>query len=292
MKDPVIISAVRTPIGKFQGALKHLHRHSTGKPGRARRSRARGAVSGTDRRSHHGQCRLRRSWPESRPSGRTRRRTASRCRGNDDQQGLRIRTEGRGLAAQGILTGDSEIVVAGGMESMSNAPYLLPERARRISPWQWHDRRFDDPRRSVGRLRELPHGKYRRDRGRKISRVARTSGRIRAEQPSQGGRRRFVAGKFTDEIVPVPIPQKTRRSPALRYRRISSRPTPPREALRALKPAFKKDGTVTAGNAPGVNDGAAALVVTSAERAAQLGKTPLARIVGQAVSGIEPMLLS
>jgi acetyl-CoA C-acetyltransferase len=71
----------------------------------------------------------------------------------------------------------------------------------------------------------------------------------------------------------------------------SPRPDATIEALRALKPAFKKDGTVTAGNAPGVNDGAAALIVTSAERARALGKTPLARIVGQAVSGIEPSLV-
>src|SRR5205823_7693813 len=93
------------------------------------------------------------------------------------------------------------------------------------------------------------------------------------------------AGKFRDEIVPVPIPQR-KGDPLLFDTDESPRADASIEALRALKPAFKKDGTVTAGNAPGVNDGAAALVVTSAERAASLRKKPIARIVGQAVSGI------
>ncbi len=98
------------------------------------------------------------------------------------------------------------------------------------------------------------------------------------------------AGRFKDEIVAVPIPQK-KGDPVLFDTDESPRADASVESLRALKPAFKKDGTVTAGNAPGVNDGAAALVITSAERAAALGKTPLARIVGQSVSGIEPALV-
>src|SRR5438876_9294358 len=98
------------------------------------------------------------------------------------------------------------------------------------------------------------------------------------------------AGKFRDEIVPVPIPQR-KGDPVLCDTEESPRAEASIEALRALKPAFKKDGTVTAGNAPGVNDGAAALVVTSAERAGALGRKPMARIIGQAVSGIEPALV-
>src|SRR4030095_798339 len=98
------------------------------------------------------------------------------------------------------------------------------------------------------------------------------------------------SGKFTDEILPVPIPQK-QGNPLLFDTDESPRKDSSLEKLASLKPAFKKDGTVTAGNAPGVNDGAAALVVTSAARAAQLGVPPMARIAGQAVSGIEPMLL-
>jgi acetyl-CoA C-acetyltransferase len=99
-----------------------------------------------------------------------------------------------------------------------------------------------------------------------------------------------TAGKFKDEMLPVPIPQK-KGDPVLFDRDESVRPETTIETLRALKPAFKKDGTVTAGNAPPVNDGAAALVVTSAERAQQLGVTPIARVVAQATSGMQPKML-
>jgi acetyl-CoA C-acetyltransferase len=98
------------------------------------------------------------------------------------------------------------------------------------------------------------------------------------------------AGKFRAEIVPIAIPQR-KGDPVLFDTDESPRPDATIEALRALKPAFKKDGTVTAGNAPGVNDGAAALVVTSAGRASALNKKPLARIAGHSVSGIEPALV-
>jgi acetyl-CoA C-acetyltransferase len=97
-------------------------------------------------------------------------------------------------------------------------------------------------------------------------------------------------GRFNEEIVGIPISQK--HGDFLLFNTDEGpRPDASIEALRALKPAFKKDGTVTAGNAPGVNDGAAAVIVTSLERAGQLGKTPLARIAGHAVSGIEPALV-
>src|SRR5205085_6553163 len=97
-------------------------------------------------------------------------------------------------------------------------------------------------------------------------------------------------GRFTQEIVPVSIPQK-QGDPTVFENDEGPRPDTSIESLRALRPAFKKDGTVTAGNAPGVNDGAAAVVVTSLENAERLGKTPLARIAGHAVSGIEPALV-
>jgi acetyl-CoA C-acetyltransferase len=118
--------------------------------------------------------------------------------------------------------------------------------------------------------------------------------RERQDEFALNSHRKAVAamqsGKFTNEILPVSIPQK-QGNPLLFDTDESPRKDSTIEKLASLKPAFKKDGTVTAGNAPGVNDGAAAVVVTSAERAAQLGLSPLARIAGQAVSGIEPMLL-
>jgi acetyl-CoA C-acetyltransferase len=118
--------------------------------------------------------------------------------------------------------------------------------------------------------------------------------RERQDEFALGSHRKAIAaikaGRFRDEIVSVPVPQR-KGDPVLFDTDESPRPDASIEALRALKPAFKKDGTVTAGNAPGVNDGAAAVVVMSAEQASALGKTPIARIVGQAVSGIEPSLV-
>ncbi|HLQ78794.1 MAG TPA: acetyl-CoA C-acyltransferase, partial [Terriglobia bacterium] len=118
--------------------------------------------------------------------------------------------------------------------------------------------------------------------------------RERQDEYALNSHRKAVAaiqgGRFKDEIAPVPVPQR-RGTPLLFETDESPRPDTTIEALRALKPAFRKDGTVTAGNAPGVNDGAAALVLTTVERAEQLGKAPIARIVGHAVSGIEPALV-
>jgi acetyl-CoA C-acetyltransferase len=194
-----------------------------------------------------------------------------------------------GLAAQGILTGDSEIVVAGGMESMSNTPYLL-QNARdgyRIGDGTLVDSMIHD-----GLLDAYEHC-HMGNTGEIVAEKYRVS-RERQDEFALGSHRKAIAamesGKFKNEIIPVPIPQ--RKSDSLLVDTDESpRKDTTLEKLASLKPAFKKDGTVTAGNAPGVNDGAAALAVTSATRATQLGLKPIARIAGQAVSGIEPMLL-
>jgi acetyl-CoA C-acetyltransferase len=194
-----------------------------------------------------------------------------------------------GLAAQAIQTGDSDIVIAGGMESMSNAPYLLP-KARdgyRLGHGTILDSMIQDGLWDVyenihmGNTGEIVAEKYH------VSRE-------RQDEYALGSHRKAVAairaGRFHDEIVPVQIPQ-SKGEPVSVDTDEAPRPEATIESLRALKPAFKKDGTVTAGNAPGVNDGAAALVVTSAERAKALGKTPMGRIAGHAVSGIEPLMV-
>ncbi len=194
-----------------------------------------------------------------------------------------------GLAAQAIQAGDSEIVIAGGMESMSNAPYLLP-KAREgyrlgngtLVDSMVHDGLWDAYENyHMGNTGEIVAEKYR------VSRERQDEYALNSHRKAVAAMR---AGKFKDEIIPVPIPQKKGESLPFDSDE-APRPDASIESLRALKPAFKKDGTVTAGNAPGVNDAAAALVVTSAERAAALGKIPLARIVGQATSGIEPSLV-
>jgi acetyl-CoA C-acetyltransferase len=193
------------------------------------------------------------------------------------------------LAAQAVQTGDSEIVIAGGMESMSNAPYLLPNAREgyrlgngTIIDSMVHDGLWDAYEDiHMGITGEIVAEKYR------VSRERQDEFALNSHRKAVAAIR---AGRFRDEIVAVAIPQR-KGDPIMFDIDESPRPDATIETLRSLKPAFKKDGTVTAGNAPGVNDGAAAVIVTSAERAAALGKTPIARIVGHAVSGIEPSLV-
>jgi acetyl-CoA C-acetyltransferase len=194
-----------------------------------------------------------------------------------------------GLAAQAIQTGDSDIVIAGGMESMTNAPYLLPGAREgyrlghsTIVDSMIHDGLWDAYENfHMGNTGEIVAERYH------VSRERQDDYALNSHRKAVAAIR---AGKFKEEIAPIPIPQR-KGDPIPVDTDESPRPDASIEALRALKPAFKKDGTVTAGNAPGVNDGAAALVVTSADRAAALGKQPMARIAGQAVSGIEPALV-
>ncbi len=174
------------------------------------------------------------------------------------------------LAAQGIATGDIDVAVAGGMESMSNCPYLLHARARRPAHGRRHDRRLDDPRRPVGLVPQHPHGPDRRARRRRrtasrarsrIATPSRATARPRTRRARAGSRTRSCRSRFRRR-------RATRSSSIATSRSARTRRA---ESLARLKPAFKKDGTVTAGNAPGVNDGAAALVVMGADvaRAAQ-----------------------
>jgi len=187
------------------------------------------------------------------------------------------------------MTGDSDIVAAGGMESMSNTPYMLP-KARdgyrlgdgTIVDSMIHDGLWDAFEKfHMGNTGEIVAEKYR------VSRERQDEYALNSHRKALDAIRN---GKFRDEIVGVLVPQK--RGDALLFDTDEGpRSDTSMEALRSLKPAFKKDGTVTAGNAPGVNDAAAAVIVTSLERASQLGRTPLARIAGHTVSGIEPALV-
>jgi len=193
------------------------------------------------------------------------------------------------LAAQGIATGDTDIVVAGGMESMSNAPYLLT-RAReglRLGHGEVVDSMIHDG------LWEAYEDYHMGCCGEIVAENFGV-GRKQQDEFALESHRRAVAaikaGKFKDEILPVPIPQK-KGDPVPFDTDESPREDTSLETLGRLKPAFKEGGTVTAGNAPGVNDGAAALVVTSSERAKALGRKPMARIVAQAVSGVEPKMV-
>ena len=190
------------------------------------------------------------------------------------------------LAAQAIGVGDTEVIVAGGMESMSNCPYLL-DRAReglRMGHGQVIDSMINDglwcsfEQCHMGNAGEVVASEYHIDRECQ-DRYAVESHRRAAAATAEG--------RFTAELLPVSIPQK-KGAPIVIDRDESVRPETSMGTLGALRPAFKQDGTVTAGNAPPVNDGAAALVVMSAERAARLNARPMARIVGQATSGLAP----
>jgi acetyl-CoA C-acetyltransferase len=289
MKEIVIISAVRTPVGKFQGALKSMTAPQLGAlvvrtaveraglpPEQIDEVIMGNVVSAGLGQNPARQAALRGGLPTDVAA-----MTINKVCGS----GLKA----VGLAAQGIQTGDSDIVVAGGMESMTNAPYLLPGAREgyrlghsTIVDSMIHDGLWDAYENfHMGNTGEIVAERYH------VSRERQDEYALNSHRKAVAAIR---AGKFRDEIVPVPIPQR-KGDPILFDTDESPRPDASIESLRALKPAFKKDGTVTAGNAPGVNDGAAVLVVTSADRAAALRKKPLARIVGQAVSGIEPALV-
>jgi len=192
-----------------------------------------------------------------------------------------------GLAAQAIQTGNAEVVVAGGMESMSNCPYLLPtaRAGMRMGHQQVLDSMIQDG------LWDAFHDCH---MGLTGEWVAEKYGVTREDQDefAVNSHRKAVAAqeacRFLSQIAAVDVPLPKGQTARVEEDE-GPRKDAPVESLRKLKPAFKKDGTVTAGNAPGTNDGAAALMVTSQAVAARLGRTPMARIAGQSTSGVEPM---
>jgi acetyl-CoA C-acetyltransferase len=192
------------------------------------------------------------------------------------------------LAAQAIQTGNAEIVVAGGMESMSNAPYLLPQARTgfRMGHAVAVDSMIQDGLWDVyndfhmGQTAEKVAEKH------SITRVEQDAYAVNSHRKAAEA---WASGRFAEEVVGVEIPAKKKGAAAEIFARDEAvRADTSMEALSALKPAFRKNGTVTAGNAPGVNDGAAALVVTSARRARELGLRALVRIKAQAASGVAP----
>jgi acetyl-CoA C-acetyltransferase len=193
------------------------------------------------------------------------------------------------LGAQAIAAGDADIVVAGGMESMTNAPYLM-NKAR------WGLRMGDEPLVDSMLRDGLLDPWTGAHMGITAENVAERFGIGRAEQDafaSESVRRALHAvgaGDFRDEIVPIEVRQ--RKGPSFVFETDElprTRPDP--NVMRTLRPAFKKDGTVTAGNASGINDGAAAVVLLAAERAADLDVVPLGRVRASASAGVEPQLM-
>lgn len=284
MRDVVIVSAVRTPVGKFLGALSDIAAVDLGAI--AVREAVRRAALAPDTID---ECIMGCVLPAG--LGQNPARQAA-LRGGlaDTVSALTINMVcGSGLksvalAAQAIMTGTAEIAVAGGMESMSNAPYLSPQTRKGT--------RFGDARlidsvikdglwcahsdMHMGLTGELVAEKYSITRDMQ-DRYALESHRRAASAWNEG--------RFSAETIPVPTPT---RSPAELRRDESVRDNASLDALAKLAPAFKPDGTVTAGNAPGMNDGAAAVILISAERARQLNLKPMVTIRAQATSGIAP----
>jgi acetyl-CoA C-acetyltransferase len=284
--DVVIASAVRTATGKFLGALKGFTAPQLGALVVAEAVRRAGidpsivdeCIMGNVVSAGQGQNPARQAALTGGLSNHVAALTINKVCGS----GLKAVM----LAAQGVATGDIDVAVAGGMESMSNAPYLLP-RAReglRMGHGEIVDSMIHDglwcafEQCHMGRAGEVVADHYH------VGREAQDEYAARSHAKAA---RATEEGLFRDEILPIAIPQKN--GPSVLFDRDESiRADASRASLAALKPAFKKDGSVTAGNAPPVNDGASAVVVMSAERARSLAVTPLARIAGQATSGLAP----
>ena len=284
--DAVIVSAVRTATGKFLGALKPFTAPQLG----AIVIREAVARAGIDPAVVE-ECIMGNVVSAGLGQAPARQAALRGGLGNEVAALTINKVCGSGLkavmlAAQGIAVGDSDVVVAGGMESMSNCPYLLSgaREGLRLGHSQAVDSMINDGlwctfedwhMGNAGEVVAVDFGITRRAQ----DEFAMNSHRKAAEATA--------AGRFRAEIVPVNIPQK-KGDPIVFDRDESIREDTSMAALSALKPAFNADGTVTAGNAPPVNDGAAAVVVMSARRARELSVAPIARIAGQATSGLAP----
>jgi acetyl-CoA C-acetyltransferase len=287
MSDSVVVlSAVRLPTGRFLGALKDFSAPELGALVVREAVRRAGIDAALVEQCYMGNV-------VSAGLGQAPARQAALRGGlSDDVSAVTVNQVcGSGLravmlGAQAIQAGDASVVVAGGMESMSRAPYLL-SRVREglrmghgevidsmitdglwCSFEQWH----------MGQAGEVVAAEYH------VTREAQDRYALASHQKASAA---ASEGRFAAEILPVSIPRKGQ-APLVVDADESVRPDSSLEALAALRPAFKDGGTVTAGNAPPVNDGAAALVLASAARAAEIGATVRARIVAQATSGLPP----
>ena len=289
MKNPVIVSAVRTPIGRFQGTLAAIPATQLGsivvaaaveraglKPEQVDEVIMGNVVGAGLGQNPARQAALGAGLPDSIPA-----LTVNKVCGS----GLKAVV----LAAQAIKCGDAEVIVAGGMESMSNTPYLIKNARdgfrmghQQVLDSMIHDGLWDAYNDyHMGHTGEVVAARW------KISREAQDQWALESHQKAIAA---IDAGKFKAEIVPVEVPQR-KQDPIL----FDTDEAPRREtslaALAKLRPAFKKDGTVTAGNAPGVNDAASALVIMSSDKAAELGLKARAAVVAYASSGLAPELV-
>jgi acetyl-CoA C-acetyltransferase len=289
MKDVVIASAVRTAVGTFGGALRDIPAIELGKiavqeaikragikPEQVEEVILGNVLTAGQGQNPARQVLIRSGIPKEVPATTINKVCAS---------GLKSVM----MAAQVIKAGDADIVMAGGIESMSMAPFLL-SGAR----WGY---RMNDGALIDGMIHDGLLDIFNRyHMGITAENVAEKFGVSRQEQDAlafrsqQNAGRAIKEGRFKDEIVPVMIPQKKGDPVAFQVDE-HPRPSTTMEALAGLRPAFKKDGTVTAGNASGINDGAAAVLVMSADKAKALGVEPLAKIKAYATAGVAPEIM-
>jgi acetyl-CoA C-acetyltransferase len=289
IRDAVIISAVRTPVGKFLGALKSFSAPELGaivvresvKRARLKPEDVDEVIMGCVIQAGLGQNPARQAALRGGLPPTVSAVTVNKVCGS----GLKAVM----MAAQGIQLGDAEVVVAGGMESMSNAPYLLPKvrEGYRLGNVELLDAMIHDglwcafENYHMGCTGEVVAEKF------NVSRAEQDEYALNSHRKAVAA---IKAGKFKEEITAVEVPQR-KGPPVLFATDEPVREDTSLEALSKLKPAFKEGGSVTAGNAPGVNDGASAVVVTSLDRARSMGIEPMGRIAAQASSGTEPKLV-
>ncbi len=289
MRDVVIVSAVRTAVGTFGGGLKDIPAIELGKiaveealkRAKVKPELVEEVILGNVLQAGQGQnparqVLIRSGIPKEVPATTINKVCAS---------GLKSVM----MAAQAIKAGDVDTVVAGGIESMSQAPFYIPG-----ARWGY---RMNDGALVDGMIHDGLLDIFNRyHMGITAENIAERFGVSRQDQDAlalrsqQNAGRAIKEGRFKEEIVPVRIPQK-KGDPIVFDTDEHPRPKTTMEALSGLRPAFKKDGTVTAGNASGINDGAAAFVVMSAETAKAMGLQPIARIKSYATAGVSPDIM-
>lgn len=289
MRQAVIISATRSAIGKFQGVLKSFSATQLGafavrnafERARLDPNQIDEVIMGCVLSAGLGQNPARQAALHAGLPNSVAALTINKVCGSSLKAVM--------LAAQAIACGDAEIIVAGGMESMTNAPYLLTKAREgyRIGNGEIIDAMIHDglwcafDNWHMGETGEVVAEKY------QITRAQQDDFAYHSHRKAVVA---IAAGKFNDEIFPIAIEQR-KGEPIIFATDEGPRADSSVEALAKLKPAFRPAGTVTAGNASAINDGAAAIVIMSEEKAQQLGLEPLARITAQATSGIEPKLV-
>jgi acetyl-CoA C-acetyltransferase len=288
LNDVVIVSGCRTPVGKFQGSLSDFTAPQLGaivvreavKRANIEPKQVDECIMGNVVSAGLGQNPARQAAIFGGLAPEVGAMTINKVCGS----GLKAVA----LAAQAIQTENSSIVVAGGMESMTNAPYLLPQARKgyRLGNATIVDSMVHDG------LWDIYNDYHMGITGENVAEKYSITREEQDEFAVNSHRKAIAAIKecrLKAQVVPVELPPKKKgAAPVIFDKDESPREDTTIEVLRSLKPAFKKDGTVTAGNAPGVNDGAAAVVVTSVQRARELGLPPMVRIVAQATSGIDP----